>query len=144
MINKLLIQTEIIKPDEMRKIDGITFTNAIIVNLTVGNSKVFHDSLFRDYLVVYSELLKSINETGKYLIVTSMSGIADEGGWYGVYVKHCDSYICWEFEFNREIHKYMFDKDDYINQVLELKYKLEKLESLYEIEPTQIFYPECW
>jgi|GEM_PF-6292543 len=120
MIDELSIKLKTIKPEETLRIDGIEFSNAIVVELKVKK------------------------KDGKYLIFTSASGIADVGGWSGVLVKQNEKYVYWSFEFNDKPYNYKFNKSEYTNSILKLKEEIDEQGKLYDLEPVQVFFPECW
>jgi len=79
-----------------------------------------------------------------FLIFTSASGIADEGGWGGVDVKFDDDSVTWSFLAGDEKYHFVFSRDNYIRAISSLEQKVDALPNNLVIEPEHVFFPEEW
>jgi hypothetical protein len=95
-------------------------------------------------LVVFPELMRSLSGSGKYLIFTSASGIADEGGWEGVDVKFERNIVTWSFEVEDMQYGFNFDGIEYEMEIRKMEQELKILTKTFELEPSAVFLPESW
>ena len=95
---------------------------------------------FEDALVVFEELRKSTESSGKYLIFTCACGVAEDGGWEGVDVSIDGDNVKWEFEVGDKFYRYIFDKNEYLAEVQSIITPIEKTD--LQIEPRSVIYPE--
>lgn len=143
-MNQISLEVRIISDNESLLIDGIEFTNAILIKLMIDgvlSNKLKHMEVS---LVVHSELLRSLSGSGRYLIFTAASGIADDGGWDGVDVEIDENLVVWDFEVENIKHHFEFDFFQYEKELQELEKSVVALSSKFDLEPTEIFFPEEW
>lgn len=143
-MNQLSLNAIIIRNGEQSIIDSIEFTNAILVKLIIDNCPIEKLKYLDVALVVFSELLRSLSGSGCYLIFTSASGIADDGGWEGVEVNFEGDRVAWNFEVEDETYHFEFDAQQYEREIRSLEKKLAALTQDFELEPTEVFFPEAW
>lgn len=143
-MNRLSLNTKIITADERLVIDGIEFNNAVLIKLSIDDVSSEKLGNLDSALVVFSELQKSLSGSGCYLIFTSASGIADDGGWEGVDVNFSSDKVNWDFIVEDSSYHYEFDFQEYEREILSLSKELSRLRTKYEVEPTEVFFPESW
>jgi len=145
-MNKFKLHLERILKEEILSIDGLDFSNALLVRVLIDDIPISKFKSLEDALVVFPELLKSLSESGLYLIFTSASGIADDGGWEGVAVSHKNGIINWDFEVENENYHFEFDKNQYKRTIKEMEMEIETTNSTsdLELEPVGVFFPESW
>ena len=121
--------------------DGISFTNVCVISITVDWEDLYSKPGFIDSLIVYEELISSLKADGKYLIFTCACGVAEDGGWDGVSVRHFDGSVIWEIEteFGKEV--FLFDSMDYAREIERLSFDLKSLGHL-TLEPSFVVYPD--
>lgn len=141
-INKIRFDLKITSSDEKDDFTNTKEPLLAFVLLFIDNVEINAAEYFQYDVVVFSELKMSSIKSGKYLLFTAITGIADDGGWDYVEVIHKDELIEWMFTINFERYIYIFDKKEYISQINYLEYKVDNLEKNVELQPTQIFYPE--
>ena len=117
--------------------DNIKFNNCSYLQLLIDDIDIRLFDDFDDFLIVYSELYASAQNSGKFLIFTCACGVADDGGWDYVNVTHKESSIEWRF-FREKSYFFEFSKENYIKEIYEIKSK-----NIILI-PEQIIYPESW
>lgn len=139
-MNSLGLDLKIIEQDEEFELDGIVFNK---VGLLWPNSKSDLIKYVGDPGVVYfSELEKSLNGSGFYLIFTAVNGIAESSGWDYVKVEHINGLVNWEFWFNSDLINLSFDLVDYHSEIMKIKDKVESLPLGIILEPSQVFFPD--
>lgn len=143
-MNKISFNLKCLDAQETKEIDGIVFSNAVLVELFIDEKPSFSFNFLEYALVVLSELVKSLSGDGCYLIFTSASGIADDGGWEGVDVSFNNGIVTWSFEVDDEDYHFSFDEYEYRNAINELQQKASDLPSALDFEPTEVFFPESW
>lgn len=145
-MNKFKLRLEHILKEEILSIDGLDFSNTLLVRALIDDMPISKFKFLEDALVVFPELLKSLSESGLYLIFTSVSGIADDGGWEGVSVSHKNGIIYWDFEVENETYHFEFDKNQYRKIIKDMEMEIETTNSSsdLELEPTGVFFPESW
>lgn len=143
-MNQLSLNARTIENDEQLIIDGIEFSSAILVELIIDSLPSEKMKYLDIALVFFSELVRSLSGSGCYLIFTSASGIADEGGWEGVQVKFDGDRVVWDFDVEDESYHFEFDSQQYEREIRSMENKLVTLTKEFELEPTEVFFPETW
>lgn len=121
--------------------DGINFKNSQVIKLLIDGYEIDSNKGFEDSLIYFDELEKSFEKSGNYLIFTCACGIADDGGWEGVFVKVSGSKITWTIEVGDSVLNFSFDKEQYVSEVLSVKKHLESNDAL-TLEPSSVTFPE--
>lgn len=132
----------IVNKDENLNIDGINFSNSVFVNIEIEGLSLFKSDRLEGSLLVFEELEKSMKGSGEFLIFTSVSGIADSGGWQYIEVKHNNSSVLWNFQRDNENFIFTFDKTLYIQEISKIKMELSKLDKTITLEPSYVIFPE--
>lgn len=140
--NILELGLKIIPPDEQLKIDGIIFSGIAYIVVSIDGISLNNSKHFIDSFIVFEELLKSTYETGGYLLFTSVSGIADAGGWSYVKVEHNAEKIKWAIEIDGRVFNYYFERNEYLRQVNRLENEIKQLGDDTNLEPQFVIYPE--
>ena len=139
-INELKLNLKYIDADDKILFDNILFSDCVYVDIVIDDHDLRDDPNFSDMLVVFSELLKSAEETGAFLIFTCACGIADDGGWGYVKVMHSKEHIKWDFTTDRS-YGFIFNKALYVEQIKNIQYRLSSLKG-ERLIPKSIIYPE--
>lgn len=143
-MNKIELNIKIISDADSVTIDGIEFVNAILVKLLIDGLPIEQYKFMDVVLVVFSELLRSLCGNGVYLIFTSASGVADDGGWEGVTVIFENNVVKWNFEAEGKKYHFEFEVDQYKNAIKELERKISSISDSFILEPSEVFFPENW
>lgn len=131
--------------DDSLMIDGILFRNAAFVRLLIDGNESTTYKYLDVSLIVFSELVRSLTCNGCYLIFTSASGIADDGGWEGVKVNYNNNgTVSWEFIIEDKKYYFEFPECEYRNAIQALEKKINNLPEDIKLEPTEVFFPESW
>jgi hypothetical protein len=139
----LPLQLEILEPNATHTIDGITFRQAAFV-VASEDSEIAHLLRVNESVIVLSELVRSMFSSGRYLIFTSASGIADDGGWEGIYVTHICDEVIWTFEYDEVKYDWHFQISSYMATIENIKSQLKHLPKNFLLEPSQVVFPEEW
>ena len=140
--NKLKFELMEVPTSEIVDIGGIEFSNIAYVLVYVDGINLFSLDSFQDSLLVFPELKRSVSKSGKYLLFTGATGVADEAGWEYIEVLHKDNFVFWNIERDDSLLSYVFDKEIYINGVLEIEKQIESLSSNMKLEPFYVVHPE--
>lgn len=128
--------------DEVLEIDGISFSNIAFVLVFVDGINLFALDFFKESFLVFKELNKSIFKSGKYLLFTGVSGIADDAGWEYVEVLHEEKSVTWNVRRDGTLISYIFDRSDYLKDISVIEKKIESLNTSIKLEPLHVVYPE--
>jgi hypothetical protein len=93
----------------------------------------------RKGVIVWEELKKTQDNSGDFLILTCVCGIADDAGFNLVRVERGEKKIKWTFNDDTDI-VLEFDKADYDLKLLKLNSQIEKL--TVNLEPSNVIFPE--
>jgi hypothetical protein len=144
MNQTLDLRLRLVKGGDRFTIEGIEFENAALIEPgeTSGLNSVPELS---NALICWTEIIRSTKvPTGRFLIFTSPTGIADDGGWTGVKVTHANEVVIWDFFAGDVAYCLKFDKFEYLSTLSRIAEQIKDLDKTIVLEPVQIFYPECW
>ncbi|MGP5494670.1 hypothetical protein ACTXMK_10120 [Psychrobacter celer] len=121
-------------------IDDYEFKNASLIELSIDSKSTWQFPEFDEAIIVLSELVRSLNGDGTYLIFTSVTGIADEGGWEGVNIAFKNNSVLWTIEIGGSNLVFEFDNIQYRSEIM----KVVEAKKDYPLEPTNLYLPEHW
>lgn len=110
-ILKLDIGHSYTDPTLLLYIDGTEFQRIILDN---------------DSAAFFPNLVDSAKESGDYLILTCVCGVADCGGWEKISVVHKNNIILWTFLYDDKKYVFQFDKKNYENEIHKIQTRLNK------------------
>ena len=142
-MDKLDLIVDRVSSPDVRIIEGIEFRDAAFV-VPGERSSLRKCAALRNALIVLSELKRSLIGNGRYLIFTSASGIADEGGWSGVRVLYKDGFVHWDFVAGEERTELVFDEAEYRRSIEDVSRVAMSLGDGTYLEPAQVVFPEDW
>ncbi len=140
-MNTIILYVEQYAGSDTLKKDGITFKNVKVIKLLIDGEDIEVDNNFKDSLIYFSELKASCKISGKYLIFTCACGNAIDGGWEGVNVTVHDKTIEWEFEVGDSLYSFLFEKNDYVEEIESLEKFLSEDKHLV-LEPEHVVFPD--
>lgn len=138
-MSTLTLYLDVIENGRSMKKDGLVFSNVCVVRCWIDGMDLDDLEDFKDSLIYFNELEKSKNVSGNYLIFTCACGIAEDGGWEGVFVKHEENAIQWVIDIGRKIYRYTFDKNEYCDEIESLRNIINMTH--LPLEPTQVIFP---
>ncbi|CAA0163751.1 hypothetical protein [Tenacibaculum maritimum] len=141
--NKIELKLNYIDQVSSTIFDGILFNDIYYIDIIIDGINIRNNEGFEEIMIVFSEIKNSISKSGKYLIITSASGIADDGGWEGVNVLLKNSFVKWKIEFEKNIYNYSFSKDNLLKEISKIELKIKNIPS-NKLEPKWIDFPEEW
>jgi hypothetical protein len=139
-MNSLTVYVEEYSDGEVLLKHGIRFSNSLIIKVLIDGEDIQDFEGFEDSLIYFDELKESAKKAGKYLIFTCSCGIAEDGGWEGVDVDITDDQVTWVFEVGDKIHRYTFDKSEYLNEIQSVLPQVEGAK--LKVEPSSVMFPE--
>lgn len=116
-MNSLILYVDRIGVGSSLRMDGILFSEVSLVRVMVDGQALHEIGEFKDSLVCFDELMLSAKGSGRYLIFTCACGVAEDGGWEGVEVRHSDSSVTWDLELAAERLHFEFERADYLSQL---------------------------
>ncbi len=138
-MNKIDFKLEILQGNEIFEYESIIYSNCAFIKLIIDNIDLIKETKDRKGVVVWSELKKTKDNSGKFLILTCVCGVADDGGFQLVTVEHGETIVKWIFNDETKL-LWEFDKMDYDLKLSKLDSQIEKL--TVPLEPTNILFPE--
>lgn len=122
--------------------DGRYFANSAMLHIEIDGEDLYELEDFDYAIVVADELIKSAGAAGRYLIFTSLNGIAEEGCWEGVNVSYEADYVKWRFEAGRGDYRYYFKPQQYQQVLADIAAKIQVLD--LTLEPSAVIFPQVW
>ncbi|GKS83852.1 hypothetical protein AVMA1855_06890 [Acidovorax sp. SUPP1855] len=135
---------KIIKNDNLI-IDGINFSKSIFIKPLINEEDFIEKKLTQESLAPFFEWEKCAKNSGRYLLFTSLIGIADDGGWELCKANHSEDKISVAMNFDNNIFLYKFDKENFKTAILETRLKIDsflKNNPSFVLEPSNIVFPE--
>jgi hypothetical protein len=140
--NVIKFNLKITPENEKVEFEGVFFTNIAYILVNIDGHELLSLESFEGSFIVLVELEKSTLGSGNYLIFTSISGVADDSGWEKIKVIHEQDVVRWFIERDDNEFVFSFDKSEYFNGVIELRKKIEILNSNIVLEPSHVIFPE--
>ena len=140
--NNLKFDLKKIFPNEVIEIDGISFSNITYILAFIDEINLFDLDFFKESFLVFKELERSTLKSGKYLLFTGISGVADDAGWEYIEVLHEKDIVSWNIQRDDNKLFYVFDKIAYLKEVFQLGKEIERLSNEMKLEPLYVIYPE--
>lgn len=141
-MNDICLELKIYSNEMYLNVEGMKFKNIAHVIIKVDGIELLTENVLGLGFLVFDEFVKSSKKDGVFLIFTSVIGVADEGGWDYVHVKHKYNSISWNFERDGNNISYLFSKEEYINYCNKIQNQLKKINSDIKIEPSNVIFPE--
>ena len=138
-MNKLALYLDVLEDGRSVEKDGLAFSNASIVKCWIDGKNLDDLENFQDSLIYFSELEESARAPGSYLIFTCACGIAEDGGWEGVAVKHNGDVIEWAIDTGSKAYRYLFNKTQYCDEIESLRDAISTAH--LPLEPKQVIFP---
>lgn len=139
-MNILNLWVDFIEDGRLFKKEGIYFEGVGIVKIEIDGEPLEENKLFQDALVYFDELEKSRLDTGNYLIFTCACGVAEDGGWEGVFVRVGEETVEWEMNAGGENIQYCFDRMQYQSEIDYVRSKIDAKK--FPLAPGAVVFPE--
>lgn len=139
-----ILKFKIIRNDRLL-IDGIDFSGSLFIKPIVNGEDVISEKFDNDALMVLSEWEKCAKMSGRYLLFTSLIGIADDGGWELCDASHDFESVFIKIPYDDKIIKYNFDKVMFLNSIESLAINISSILTQnphFHLEPKNIIFPE--
>ncbi len=133
---------KVIPHQQTMEIEGISFSGIAYIDPIINGLSMFEQDIYLGTFLVFKELEKSYKNSGKYLLFTSVSGVADDAGWEYVTVSLEEDRIDWRFFRDGKETHYSFEKSRYINGVIKIEKAVMELDREITLEPENVIYPE--
>jgi hypothetical protein len=144
-MNKINFKIETYEKSNALEIGGIFFDSSILIKLIVDGEDVIQSKMDGDALLNFDAFFNSTKKDGRYLLFTSLTGIADDGGWDYIEVKHQYQEVLINFTYSNYKFDFKFSKKQYLEEVEKTKLNIELIKrdkKHLTLEPRFIVYPE--
>jgi len=141
-MDTLFLNLKAYSGDDQIEFERIPFKNFSYINIHINGADVLKDNFLGNGFLIFEELKKSYLNKGKYLIFTSISGIADDSGWNYVNVESTENSIKWFLEREDTQYQYEFEQNKYLEEIIKIDNLLMNLDKTITIEPSLIIFPE--
>ena len=140
--NKIEFYLREVSGNQILDKNGIIFKDIAYILVFVDGVNLFTLDFFEDSFLVFDELYKSTLKSGKYLLFTGASGIADEAGWDYIDVLHDEHLVTWNMRMDDVHLSYFFDRIAYLREFSEIAKDIANLSNSLKLEPLYVIYPE--
>ena len=140
-MNKLKLDLDILTGKDWVEYENITYSNCAFIRLIVDGNNLITQTKDRKGIIVWDELKKTTNESGRFLILTCLCGIADDAGFDLVDVERKENSVLWRFN-DESNWNWEFPKDEYDQEISRLEKEVNKLDINIPLEPDTVIFPE--
>lgn len=138
-MNDIDFKLEVLRDKETFEYENIIYSNCAFIKLIVDGIDLIRETEDRKGVIVWDELKKTHDNSGDFLILTCVCGIADDAGFNLITVDRNDGMIRWTFNDDTDI-VWEFDKTNYELKLSKLNAQIENL--TVKLEPTNVIFPE--
>jgi hypothetical protein len=138
-MNDIDFKLNILRDQDTFEYENIIYSKCAFIKLIVDGVDLIKETEDRKGIIVWDELKKTRDNSGDFLILTCVCGIADDAGFKLVTVDRGEKEIKWTFNDDTDI-VWKFDKADYDLKLLNLNSQIEKL--TVNLEPTNVIFPQ--
>lgn len=131
---------KIIQKNDSKIFDGINFSSICYIDLIYCGKSILKETTDRDSFIYFNELKESTVQSGKYLIFTSVIGVADSAGWERIEVIHFNEAILWEVYRDNTYSYFLFNKKEYKEEVIMIERQINNTQEV--LEPIHVIFPE--
>jgi hypothetical protein len=137
-MNDIDFKLEVLRDKETFEYENIIYSNCAFIKLIVDGIDLIKETEDRKGVIVWDELKKTRANSGDFLILTCVCGIADDAGFNLITVDRDDEMIRWTFNDDTDI-VWEFGQTDYDLKLSKLNSQIEKLS--VKLEPTNVLFP---
>ena len=131
----------ILRENEQIEFEGIVFTNCAFIDFLIDDRNPFDNTKEKKGFIVWDELKKTTVNSGHYLILTCVCGIADDAGFDLIEVKRTDNSVSWKF-MDESNWNWKFKKENYDSEIEHLEKEIDNIENTLTLEPEYVIFPE--
>lgn len=121
--------------------ENIIYSNCAFIRLVVDGVNLITKTEDRKGVIVWDEIKKTVNDSGQYLILTCVCGIADDAGFDLVDVERKEDSVLWKFN-DESNWNWKFPKDEYDAEIKRLEKQINKMDINLPLEPENVVFPE--
>lgn len=140
-MNKLKFELDILRGKDQMEYESIIYSNCAFIRLVVDGINLITTPEDRKGVIVWQEIKKTLNDSGQYLILTCVCGIADDAGFDLVNVVRKENSVSWEFN-DESNWSWEFSKEDYDQEIKRLVKEIDELDMNIPLEPRNVVFPE--
>jgi hypothetical protein len=140
-MNKLKLELDIIQGKDRMEYENIIYSNCAFIRLIVDEVNLISTTKDRKGVIVWDEIKNTISESGQYLILTCVCGIANDAGFSLVDVERKEESVSWKFN-DESNWNWEFPKEDYDNEIRRLEKEIKEMNYNFPLEPVNVIFPE--
>lgn len=140
-MNQLKLELDILKGKDWMEYENITYSNCAFIRLVVDGDNLITKTEDRKGVIVWDEIKKTINDSGQYLILTCVCGIADDAGFDLVDVQRKVNSITWKFSDESNWY-WEFPKEEYDAEIKKIEKEITEMDINFTLEPENVIFPE--
>jgi hypothetical protein len=140
-MNQLKLELDILQGKDWVEHESITYSNCAFIRLVVDGVNLITKTDDRKGVIVWDEIKKTINNSGQYLILTCICGIADDAGFDLVDVERKENSVSWKFN-DESNWNWEFPKEEYDSEIRRIEKEINELDMNFPLEPANVIFPE--
>jgi hypothetical protein len=140
-MNRLKLELDIIEGKDSMEYESIIYTNCAFIRLMVDDVNLIVTTKDRKGVVVWDEVKNTITDSGQFLILTCVCGVADDAGFDLVDVERKENSVSWKFN-DESNWNWEFPKEDYDNEIIRLGKDIKEMNNSFPLEPVNVIFPE--
>ncbi|MGB0882883.1 MAG: hypothetical protein ACPGSO_08005 [Vicingaceae bacterium] len=140
-MNKLKLELDILKGKDWMEYENIMYSNCAFIRLVVDGVNLITKTEDRKGIIVWDEIKKTINDSGQYLILTCVCGIADDADFELVDVERMENSVTWKFS-DESNWNWEFPKEEYDAEIKRIEKEINEMDINFPLEPENVIFPE--
>lgn len=140
-MNNLKLELDILRGEDWIEYENVIYSNCAFIRLIIDGRNLITETKDRKGVIVWEEIKKTINESGRFLILTCVCGVADDAGFDLVNVERKENSVSWQFN-DESNWNWEFLIEDYDQEIKRLEKEINELDINILIEPDNVIFPE--
>lgn len=140
-MNKLKLELDILRGKDRMEYESIIYSNCAFIRLVIDGVNLITSTEDRKGVIVWEEIRKTVNDSGQYLILTCVCGIADDAGFDLVEVERKENSVSWKFN-DESNWNWEFPIDEYDEEINRVGKEINEMEINITLEPDNVIFPE--
>ncbi|WP_224997088.1 hypothetical protein [Cesiribacter sp. SM1] len=138
-MNRIHFELSVLERGETVEYENIIYSDCAFIKLHIDGIDLIKQTEDRKGVIVWDELKKTLLNSGDFLVLTCMCGVADDAGFEYITVQRNQNTVEWKFNDNTNI-EWTFDRNQYDQEIMGLSSKIDTLE--VDLEPKYVVFPE--
>lgn len=139
-MNQLELELDILKGKDWMEYENITYSNCAFIRLVVDGVNLITKTEDRKGVVVWDEIKKTTSNSGQYLILTCVCGIADDARFDFVDVERKEDSVTWKFN-DESNWNWEFPMEEYDAEIKRIEKEIDEMDASLPLEPEHVVFP---